>query len=132
VSSTSSAKLGFIFRRAAVPCALVVVALVQQHRARTLDQSSWIGCGFGMFATLDNHVSRFILPAPDGVAWRSETAELLQRVLVIPTQANLDRLHQHVDGGNGSDLKRMSFYKIEFDPAANGLTATKSMESSAP
>lgn len=63
--------------RAAVliaPAILVVVALVQIVRARTLDQSSWAGVGFGMFATIDNHGSRFVRGTVDPGAESARSA----------------------------------------------------------
>lgn len=44
-----------------VPALLCVVAGIHMIRHFTLNQSSWgAGCGFGMFATVDHHGSRFI------------------------------------------------------------------------
>jgi len=42
------------------PAVLVVVALLQISRVRELDQSSWSGAGFGMFATIDNESFRLV------------------------------------------------------------------------
>lgn len=48
-------------RTLAVPLLLSVVALVHLFHWATLNRSSWgTGCGFGMFATVDYHGSRFV------------------------------------------------------------------------
>lgn len=52
-----------------VPVLVVVVAAIQIGRAHTIDQSSWSGAGFGMFATYDSEQHRFVLlevERPDG------------------------------------------------------------------
>lgn len=49
-----------LLRSLAVPALLVVVALLQIVRVDRLDQSSWSGVGFGMFATVDNETSRTV------------------------------------------------------------------------
>jgi len=42
------------------PLLLVAIALLQIARVHSLRQSTWAGVGFGMFATIDNHASRFV------------------------------------------------------------------------
>jgi hypothetical protein len=44
----------------AAPVLLVAVGLVQWWRVDQLDQSSWSGVGFGMFATFENDTNRFV------------------------------------------------------------------------
>jgi hypothetical protein len=44
----------------AAPVLLVAVGLVQWWRVDRLDQSTWSGVGFGMFATFENDTNRFV------------------------------------------------------------------------
>jgi hypothetical protein len=44
-----------------VPALILAVAAVHAVRVMTLDQSSWKGGGFGMFATYDHEVTRAVV-----------------------------------------------------------------------
>lgn len=135
MSGSDESNVGRVCRQMAVPVLLVVIALFQHHRARTIGQSSWIGCGFGMFATLDNHISRFVLPrlATDTRQVSPILESSLNRVKVIPTQKNLDRLRDEVVGLNrDASPGRLALYKIAFDPEENILSASMILESSEP
>jgi hypothetical protein len=50
----------------ALPVLLVTIATFSTHRAVSLDQSSWQGASFGMFATYENDVSRSVRVWADG------------------------------------------------------------------
>lgn len=99
VEPTSARRL---VRRAAVwaaPLVLVVVAVVQIVRVHTLDQSSWVGVGFGMFATYESEQTRFVqatLTLDDGavvaVSVPDGEGDLVREVLEVPTDANAERL----------------------------------------
>lgn len=53
-------KLLFALRMWFVPTLLIVVACIHMRQWRTENRSSWgTGAGFGMFATVDNHGTRF-------------------------------------------------------------------------
>ena len=120
-----------------VPGILIGVALLQQYRAYAYHQSSWIGCGFGMFATLDNHTSRFVQARRTGSSPSSSLAipdhlqPLVTRVCVVPTQAHLDQLaaamHQQLeaDAGDGQSQLEVSLYHIQLDPQTNYLSSQK-------
>ena len=44
----------------AAPLLLVAIAVLQIVRVHRHRQSTWAGVGFGMFATIDGHASRFV------------------------------------------------------------------------
>ena len=53
-------RLALVARTWIVPTILVVVAMIHMTQWRTEHRSSWgTGAGFGMFATVDSHGSRF-------------------------------------------------------------------------
>jgi len=77
-----------------VPGLMLVLAGVQISRVVALDQSSWIGGGFGMFATYDYDDTRVVVArwqTPDGFepAEAAIGANLLLRARVVPTEDNL-------------------------------------------
>jgi hypothetical protein len=82
----------------AVPLLLVVVALVQQVRVRTQDQSSWHGTGFGMFATFDSLATRTLVahtvPGGDPVAITASDAAGWARL--VPSDANARRAAEEI------------------------------------
>ena len=81
-----------------MPALLVLVATVGVGRSAALDQSSWHGVSFGMFATYDNVSSRtvrIILEGPDGPVRAHVPSALDQeaaRLKVVPTDAGARRL----------------------------------------
>ena len=119
--------------RLLVPALLIVVALVQQGRARLYQQSSWIGCGFGMFATLDNHTSRFVQAhlagkgGPRFVAVPEELKPLATRARVLPGKENLQQLatamYQRLDPPDRAGSLRLELHRVTLDPASNQLRA---------
>jgi hypothetical protein len=72
------------------PALLVAVSVVHQVRVRSLEQSSWHGAGFGMFATFDAAHTRVVL------AWDDRSGERLAvggidattAARIVPSQAN--------------------------------------------
>jgi hypothetical protein len=111
-------------RHYAVPLLLAAVATLQLIRAHTLDQSSWSGGGFGMFATYENEDSRFLRvwvltddgeeqgSLPSGVAHEAFEAR------VVPTGERLDALARLLDtkvGGRESLGVRVEVWGVRFD-----------------
>lgn len=83
-----------------MPLLLVVVALVQILRAVTLDQSSFAGYGFGMFATYENELSRWTevtATSADGASFPVvPPSDLDLAAQEVPTSANLEALARSV------------------------------------
>lgn len=83
--------MGDRVRALAVPSLLVAIAALGVYRSATLDQSSWQGASFGMFATYDNGSSRTVIvtvTGPDGVARMGLPASLRDdatRLREVPT-----------------------------------------------
>jgi hypothetical protein len=80
----------------AVPTLLLAVAGLQMGRAAVLDQSSYAGFGFGMFATYENELSRWTevtATMMDGteVSVRPDAA-LDLAVQEVPTDSNVEAL----------------------------------------
>ena len=82
----------------AVPVLLVAVALNHGWRSLKYQQSSWgAGCGFGMFATVDYHGTRFCRATltsgsvSEPAGFRSQFPDLDLRVRVLPSTDNLER-----------------------------------------
>ena len=82
-----------------IPAILVVVASVHMFQWANSNRSSWgTGCGFGMFATVDYHGTRFVKCWREVAGeWQScpvgeqfEQVELVARI--HPTDGNLRRL----------------------------------------
>ena len=83
-----------------MPALLVAIAALGVYRSATLDQSSWQGASFGMFATYDNRSSRaVIVHVADGTE---------RRQLAIPTELEDDaeRLRVVPTDGGAVDLAR--------------------------
>lgn len=89
-------------RVVALPVLLAAIAVVGVLRVAALDQSSWQGASFGMFATYDNTISRSLavtVTGPDGTARVLLPADLrddARRLKVVPTEAGADRLAAQV------------------------------------
>lgn len=85
-------------RAIAAPILLVGVAVLGVHRTMTLEQSSWQGASFGMFATYDNRASRIVRLTVDTGSGprRALIPEDLQddalRLRVVPTEDAAQRL----------------------------------------
>lgn len=120
-----------------VPSVLIAIALLQQYRARVLDQSSWIGCGFGMFATLDNHTSRFVRVrvSAGGDRWGSvpdEFRALELRARVIPTAENLRRLAEAMSRTEDAralarPAVQLRLFRVRLEPRSNRLSVYPSL-----
>ncbi len=133
--------------RYAAATILALVALLQNFRAHVYDQSSWIGCGFGMFATLDNHRTRFFRwHLPDGTSTSPDELEcryphLAHDAKVIPTSFHVGRLGRaaaHELAADRSDRERhanpaptgglrIELWKVELDFRASRLRAHPSV-----
>ncbi len=82
-----------------VPLLLCAVAMLHFWRHYTLNQSSWgAGCGFGMFATVDHHGSRFIRchVVTDAGIFAADISGVFEyqnlKARVVPTRAELHKL----------------------------------------
>jgi hypothetical protein len=82
----------------AMPLLLVVVAVAHQVRVRALDQSSWHGSGFGMFATYDSEQTRtvraWLEPSGQPVPVPDTDTVLLARI--VPTDSNARAVARHL------------------------------------
>ena len=90
-----------------------------------------------MFATLDNHTSRFVQARRIDAAGNApfvipaQLQPLVTRVCVVPTQANLDRLASKVNEMSAANASssdgniEVSLYHIQVDPQRNYLTSQK-------
>ena len=81
-----------------IPILLCIVAMNHCWRYASLQQSSWgAGCGFGMFATVDYHGTRFLRgwlksgDVEEPAGFRSNFAELDLQSRVLPSERNLRR-----------------------------------------
>lgn len=78
-----------------VPVIMLVVALVQATRVATLEQSTWQGAGFGMFATYDFDDTRSVVAVAvvDGrevlMSLDGVSPSLHRRARVVPSDAVL-------------------------------------------
>jgi hypothetical protein len=111
-------------RHYAVPVLLAAVATLQLVRAHTLEQSSWSGGGFGMFATYENEDSRFLrlwLLTADGEERRSLPSGVAHEAFearAVPTGERLDALARLVDrnlGGRDALGVRVEVWGVHFD-----------------
>lgn len=90
------------WRVLAVPALLLVVAGIGVFRSVTLDQSSWHGVSFGMFATYDNVASRTVRLSVDRGAGPVRTrlppdlADEAGLLEVVPTDGRARRLAESV------------------------------------
>lgn len=89
-------------RALAAPVLLIVIALLGAARSAILDQSSWQGASFGMFATYDNRTTRVVVVQveEDGVVQAvpvpAELRPEADRLLVVPSQPAADSLADRV------------------------------------
>jgi hypothetical protein len=90
------------------PLLITVLALNHMWRAQSVDQSSWKGGGFGMFASVDSETARTVRAWIVGPGAEQERVDLgpvathAYEALVVPTEENLRRiaralLRTHVD-----------------------------------
>lgn len=114
------------------PVLLVCVALVQVYRVNTVDQSSWSGAGFGMFATIDNETYRLVrgyvvepagerrVPLPDALT--RQAFELR----VVPTQGRARSLAERwrAHAQTGDQAFAVEVWTLDFDSNAPSLTAS--------
>lgn len=87
-------------RAIAAPLLLVVLASVGVLRSITLEQSSWQGASFGMFATYDNRASRVVRltvdtgSGPSRALIPDDLQDDAVRLRVVPTREAAQRLAQ--------------------------------------
>jgi hypothetical protein len=109
----------------AAPTLLVLVALVQVQRVAQLDQSSWSGAGFGMFATIDGDNYRSVrgyVRTPEGLERVPLPRELTRQgfeVRVVPTDRRARALARAWQSELGPDAPPLvvEVWRLRFDPA---------------
>lgn len=114
------------------PLLLVCVALLQVYRVNTLDQSSWSGAGFGMFATIDNETYRLIrgyVVEPAGeqrVVLPGELTRQAFEVRVVPTDSRVRALAEawRERAAVGDQPFAVEVWTLDFDSDTPSLTAT--------
>jgi hypothetical protein len=108
----------------ATPVLVVAVALVQLYRADALDQSSWSGAGFGMFATYESEITRFVrvYAVTESGETRLPVPPSAQRALVearvVPTDGYLEVLADEVAAAVDDpevESVRVELWAIDFD-----------------
>ena len=110
-------------RRYLAPALLVAAATLQIVRAHTVEQSSWSGGGFGMFATYENEDSRFIrvwAARGDGEELVALPGDLSRQALearVVPTRGRLRDLAEDVAARLGDDVTtvRAEVWGVRFE-----------------
>ena len=139
------------FSRFFVPALLTIIALIQVYRAHAYNQSSWIGCGFGMFASINHgHFLRAVATV-DGEQFQAKLAnsldEKIKRLNAMPSQENLQSLaesmleadwrregnqYQMLDNreAKGEELEKvhLEYWKIDFDVKTNQLSSSLKLE----
>jgi hypothetical protein len=130
-------------RTLAPPALLVAIASLGVYRTSNVDQSSWQGVSFGMFATYDNTVSRIIRVTIDGPggSYRADLPADLRddatRLRVVPTDAAAAQLARAVlprvagDGATGVRVEvwrlrlrsREGVLRLHLEPLAAGEAA---------
>lgn len=87
----------------AMPGLLLLIGVVHQVRVRTLDQSSWHGTGFGMFATYDSAQTRAVrawtMPGREPLAVDEST--VVEEARIVPTEANARAAAQRIAADAG-------------------------------
>lgn len=116
-----------------VPVLVVLVAGVQVVRAATLHQSSWSGAGFGMFATYDSELHRFLLlevERTDGsvVVVSPPFARAVVEAEVLPGRAELLAVADAADGRVDGRVLAVTVYGITFDDGDLGSYPIRRVE----
>lgn len=120
------------WRALAMPALLVVVATFGVARSIGLDQSSWQGASFGMFATYDNRTSRHVRVTVDGAGHDQpvrarlppELEDDAERLRVLPTDGAARRLAaetlERVPASKGERVM-VEVRRLKIDPEGGGL-----------
>ena len=112
------------------PALVVAVAALQLYRADTLDQSSWSGAGFGMFATYESEITRFTrvhAVTDDGetqIPVPPEAGRAFVEATVVPTDGYLEALADEVIATLDDpevDAVRVELWGIDFDREAGRM-----------
>ena len=121
-------------RAAALPVLLVIIAGVGVFRSATLDQSSWQGASFGMFARYDNSTSRVVLVTvdrPEGrvrVRLPGSLKDDAERLLVVPTEGAARALaaavRERIDG-SGARSVVVEVWRLRLRAEDDHLRATR-------
>jgi hypothetical protein len=116
---------------AVVPVVLAVVAVVQIVRVDTLEQSSWHGSGFGMFATFENASHRLVrVTTADGERLRAADPDLVQRARVVPDDRALRDVGRsaarEAELPTGTEL-RIEVWGIDLDDSDGRLVLTPTL-----
>jgi hypothetical protein len=76
---------------AVVPSLVVAIGIAHHVRVRTVDQSSWNGTGFGMFATFDSFQTRKV------VAWTGDGTPLVVESTAAERWARIVPTDEHAE-----------------------------------
>ncbi|HUW01465.1 MAG TPA: hypothetical protein VMW08_03840 [Acidimicrobiales bacterium] len=109
------------------PALLVVVAATSIWRFHDLEQSSWQGVGFGMFATYDNVSTRSVRVEIDGERFDppADASDLVDRALTTPFGPALGELHDDiVRRVPESESIEVSIWRIHVMPGDGELVVT--------
>lgn len=113
------------------PLLLIAIAGLQVVRVQTMDQSSWSGAGFGMFATIDNETYRLVrgyTVDADGeraVGLPGELREEAFELRVVPSASRAAALGQRWREKSGveGDEFVVEVWRVSFDPEGPSLSA---------
>lgn len=115
-------------RALALPALLVAIATLGVVRHIAVEQSSWQGATFGMFATYDNRTSRTIvitLTEPEGerrVAVPPELRDDARRLGVVPTEAGARALARRVLAlADDATAVSIEVWRLDLDDDEAGL-----------
>lgn len=109
------------------PVVLVALALISIHRFHDVQQSSWQGFGFGMFATYDNYSSRYVRIdiEVDATVTRVDASDrfrsLVERSRVAPGGDDPRELALRVRQVTDADRVTVEIWGIEVAPTVGGL-----------
>ena len=123
-----------LLRAFALPALLVIIAGIGVFRSVTLDQSSWQGVSFGMFARYDNSTSRVVhvtVDRPEGrarVGLPRELGDDADRLLVVPTDDAARRLASAVLDrvqSSGARSVVVEVWRLHLRPEGGHLRVTR-------
>lgn len=106
---------------------VVAVAAIAILRYNTLDQSSWQGVGFGMFATHEYDLSRVVqaVAVVDGVSGEvplpAGSDQLRERALVTPGGDALRQIAERILAETGATSVTVTVSGHDVEPGSGGL-----------
>ena len=119
-------------RALAVPVLLLLVAALGAHRSATLQQSSWKGASFGMFATYDgpSRSVRVTASGPEGpyrVSLPDSLRDDANRLRIVPTQGAAEAMARAVldlGASEGVTAVRVEVVRVVLDADGPDLRAS--------